>query len=504
MQNREIESQPILDALPMPAVITSDRDGRILYANELFGLIFGLPTPDLIGRGLPDLYYNPGDRQALLEALAKTGSVSNYEVQAKKVDGVPFWATVSLKPLFFQDEPAVLSTFNDISERKRLEQELYRSKKMDALGRLAGGIAHDFNNVLTIILGISMLALNRLGQSDLLHGDLEEIKKAAERAASLTQQLLAFSGRQMRGPITLDLNEVLAALQTMLQRLIGEDINLEIVCASGLGHVKADRVQLEQIIMNLVVNARDAMPHGGKLTLQTTDIELTEDSPQSRVLASGPYVVLAAKDTGQGMDAETQSRIFEPFFTTKGPGKGTGLGLSTVYGIVKQLGGHISVDSELGRGTTFIVYLPKVEAAVEVLEADQARSILPRGTETILLVEDEPGVRALVSETLQAYGYTVLEARHGIEALLIGTQFTGPLSLLMTDVVMPQMSGRAVADRLMPLRPRMKVLYTSGYTDEAVVHYGVENAEQDFLPKPFTPEGLVRKVRDLLDRQPTH
>ena len=203
------------------------------------------------------------------------------------------------------------------------------------------------------------------------------------------------------------------------------------------------------------------------------------------------------------MDAETQSRIFEPFFTTKGPGKGTGLGLSTVYGIVKQLGGHISVDSELGRGTTFTVHLPKVEAAVDVLDADQARSILPRGTETILLDEDEPGVRALVSETLQAYGYTVLEARHGIEALLIGTQFTGPLSLLMTDVVMPQMSGREVADRLMPLRPRMKVLYTSGYTDEAVVHHGVENAEQDFLPKPFTPEGLVRKIRDLLDRQPS-
>jgi PAS domain S-box-containing protein len=502
MQNREIESQPILEALPMPTVIASGRDGRILYANELFGQAFGLPAQHLIGSILPDLYYNQGDRQVLLEALAKSGSVSNYEVQAKRVDGAPFWATVSLRSLIFQNEPAILSTFSDISERKRLEQELYRSKKMDALGRLAGGVAHDFNNVLTIILGISMLALNRLGQSDILRGDLEEIKKAAERAASLTQQLLAFSGRQMRGPSTLDLGEVVAALQTMLQRLIGEDVNLEIVSEPGLGHVKADRVQLEQIIMNLVVNARDAMLHGGKLTLQTANFEITDDSSQGRVLAPGPYVILTAKDTGQGMDAETQSRVFEPFFTTKGPGKGTGLGLSTVYGIVKQLGGLISVDSEVGRGTTFTVYLPKVEPVVEAVEGDQARSILPRGTETILLVEDEPGVRALVSETLQVYGYTVLEARHGIEALLIGTQFTSTISLLMTDVVMPQMSGREVADRLLPLRPRMRVLYTSGYTDEAVVHYGVENAEQDFLPKPFSPEGLVRKVRDLLDRQP--
>jgi two-component system cell cycle sensor histidine kinase/response regulator CckA len=501
MRKPEIESQPILEALPMPAVIAGVRDGRILYANELFGQAFGLPDQDLTGAVLPDLYYNPEDRQLLLEALAKSGSVSNYEVQAKRVDGAAFWATVSLRSLVFQEEPAILSTFNDISERKRLEQELHRSKKMDALGRLAGGVAHDFNNVLTIILGISMLALNRLGQSDLLRGDLEEIKKAAERAASLTQQLLAFSGRQMRGPSTLDLGEVVAALQTMLQRLIGEDINLEIASDPEPGHVKADRAQLEQIVMNLVVNARDAMPHGGKLTLQISGLQVGDDSAQGRVMAAGPYVVLTAKDTGQGMDAETRSRVFEPFFTTKGPGMGTGLGLSTVYGIVKQLGGHICVESDLGSGTTFTVYLPKVEPAGAVADAEQDRATLPRGTETILLVEDEPGVRALVSETLQVYGYTVLEARHGIEALLIGTQYGGTISLLMTDVVMPQMSGREVADRLLPLRPRMKVLYTSGYTEEAVVHYGVENAAQDFLPKPFSPEGLVRKVRNLLDRE---
>ena len=504
MWKSEVTSQPILEALPMPLVITSEHDGRILYANALFGLTVGLSPKDLLGRSLPDLYQNPDDRQALLDGLAKSGAVTNYEIQARRADGTPFWATVSLRRLTFNDESAILNTFIDISERKRLEQELYRSKKMDALGRLAGGIAHDFNNVLTIILGISMLALNRLASSDLLRGDLEEIKKAAERAASLTQQLLAFSGRQMRGPSTLDFNEVVTALQTMLHRLIGEDINLEIVCTPGLGHVRADRVQLEQIIMNLVVNARDAMPHGGKLMLQTANVETTTHSPESRVMLPGDYVLLQAKDTGLGMDAETQSRIFEPFFTTKGPGKGTGLGLSTVYGIVKQLGGYIFVESEVGRGTTFNLYFPKVEAALEPVGEEQARVMLPRGTETILLVEDEPGVRALVSETLQAYGYAVLEARHGIEALVIGTQYAGSISLLMTDVVMPQMSGREVADRLVPLRPGMRVLYTSGYTDEAVVHHGVENADQDFLPKPFSPEGLVRKVRDLLDRQPTH
>jgi two-component system cell cycle sensor histidine kinase/response regulator CckA len=485
----------------MPILLTGEPDGLILYANELFFLTFGFSAALLDGRNPPELYYSPEDRKFLCDALAKSGSVTNYEVQAKKADGTPFWATVWLRRLMFDGKPAILSTFTDISERKRLEQELYRSKKMDALGRLAGGIAHDFNNVLTIILGISMLAVNRLGQSELLRGDLEEIKKAAERAASLTQQLLAFSGRQMRGPSTIDLNEVIRALQTMLQRLIGEDINLEVVCASGLDHIRADRVQVEQIIMNLVVNARDAMPHGGCLTVQTDNVHMTPYLPESRVITAGHYVRLQARDTGQGMDAETQSRIFEPFFTTKGPGRGTGLGLSTVYGIMKQLGGYILVDSEVGRGTAFSLYFPKVEAQGESLGAHQTRSFLPRGTETILLVEDEPGVRALVSETLQVYGYTVLEARHGIEALLIGTQHAGPISLLMTDVVMPQMSGREVADRLQPLRPGMRVLYMSGYTDEAVIHHGVENAEQDFLQKPFTPEALVRKVRDLLDRQ---
>jgi PAS domain S-box-containing protein len=503
MHPREAEQHSILDALPMPIVVTSDRDGRILYANELFGSIFGLSTSELIGRGLPDLFYNPVDRQALLETLAKTGSITNYEIQAKRFQGVPFWATVSLRFLTFQDEPAILTIFNDISDRKRLEQELYRSKKMDALGRLAGGIAHDFNNVLTIILGISMLALNRTGYSDLITGDLVEIKKAAERAAALTQQLLAFSGRQLRGPSALDLNEVVAALQTMLQRLIGEDINLEIVCASGLDSVRADRVQLEQVIMNLVVNARDAMPNGGKLTLQTSNCEVSEHDELSTKVSPGQYVTLMAKDTGQGMDAETVSHIFEPFFTTKGLGKGTGLGLSTVSGILKQLGGHITVESEVGRGTTFVIFLPAVEMPIDAVEVEQVRAVLPRGTETILLVEDEPGVRALVSETLQAYGYTVLEARHGIEALLIGTQFTGTVSLMITDVVMPQMSGREVADRLLPLRPHMKVLYTSGYSEQAVIHYGVEHAERDFLAKPFTPESLIRKIRDLLDRQPS-
>lgn len=502
MRDREAESRTILEALPMPVVIAGDRDGRILYVNKLFGLTFGLPPEQAITRHIQDFFTNPADHRAMLEAFGKAGSVSSFEIQAKKAGGGPFWVTVSLRTLAFRDEPAVLIAFHDITERKLLEQELYRSKKMDAIGRLAGGIAHDFNNVLTIILGVSTLALGRLDRGDLLQGDLEEIRRAAERAASLTQQLLAFSGRQVRGPGPLDLNEVLSSLDTMLQRLIGEDIHLDLVRDPMLGHVRADRVQLEQIIMNLVVNARDAMPQGGKLTLQTGDIEVTGGSLHGQVVTPGRYVMLVARDTGHGMDADTLSRIFEPFFTTKGPGKGTGLGLSTVYGIVKQLGGHIFVDSELGQGTAFTVYLPIVDAATEAAERDTGHVALPRGTETILLVEDEPAVRALISEALQVYGYTVLEARHGIEALLIGNQHAGPISLLITDVVMPQMSGREVAERLAPMRPGMRVLFTSGYTDLAVAQHGVADPDRDFLQKPFTPHALIRKIRDLLDRQP--
>jgi CheY-like chemotaxis protein len=334
-----------------------------------------------------------------------------------------------------------------------------------------------------------------------MRAEIEEIKKAGERAGSLTQQLLAFSRRQVLLPKVLDLNAIVGSMGGMLQRLLGEDIHLVTALDHTLGPVRADPGQLEQVMMNLVVNARDAMPQGGKLTIETTTVEIKDMYHHGQVVVPGRYAMLAVSDNGCGMDAVTKSHLFEPFFTTKGPGMGTGLGLSTVYGIVRQSGGYVFAYSELGHGSTFKVYVPRVEDAVEALELGLPTPELPQGTETILLVEDEPGVRALVRDTLMLQGYTVLEARHGIEALMIGTQKTGVIHLLLTDVVMPQMGGREVADRLLAARSDLRVLYMSGYTENAVVHRGVLNPGTAFLQKPFTPDLLVYKVREVLDAE---
>jgi PAS domain S-box-containing protein len=385
------------------------------------------------------------------------------------------------------------------------EEQLRQSQKMDAVGKLAGGIAHDFNNLLTIITGYSQLLLNRLEPQAPLRKDLEEIKKAGDRAAALTQQLLAFSRRQVLLPEVMDLNAIVAGMATMLQRILGEDIDLATALAEGLGPVRADPGQIEQVILNLAVNARDAMLHGGKLTIETLNVEVKESQRRGQSVVPGSYVMLSVSDTGHGMDAETQARIFEPFFTTKESGKGTGLGLSTVYGIVNQSGGYIFVYSEPGRGATFKIYLPRVDARVESSgEASQPAADLPSGTETILLVEDEPGVRFLVCDMLRQQGYAVLEARHGFEALVISAQHVGTIQLLITDVVMPQMSGREVADQLAATRPGLSVLYISGYTENAVVHHGVLDPGTFFLPKPFTAEVLLRKVREVLDSTRRH
>ena len=391
----------------------------------------------------------------------------------------------------------------DTTEHKQLEEQLRQSQKMEAVGKLAGGVAHDFNNLLTIITGYSQLLLDRIGQDSPLRGNLMEIKKAGDRASSLTQQLLAFSRRQVLKPKVLDLNSVVAGLEGMLQRLVGEDIHLVTALDPELGPVKADPGQIEQAIMNLVVNARDAMPQGGRLSIETANnVERTKaDSRGESLKEPATYAMLAVSDTGCGMDAQTQARIFEPFFTTKEVGKGTGLGLSTVYGIVEQSGGHIDVASELGRGTTFKIYLPRVDDAVTERGGDKVSASQPRGTETVLIVEDEPGVRALARDTLQRRGYSVLEARHGIEALVIGDQHPGTIHLLMADVVMPQMNGREVAERLLRVRPKVKVLYVSGYTEDAIVHHGVLAPGTNFLQKPFTPDDLSEKVREVLDTQ---
>jgi CheY-like chemotaxis protein len=375
---------------------------------------------------------------------------------------------------------------------------------MEAIGQLAGGVAHDFNNLLMAIIGYSELLLARLRGGDRLRKHVQEIKKAGERAAALTRQLLAFSRRQVLVPQVLDLNSVVSNMQKMLRRMIDEDIDLLTVPAPDLGQVRADPGQVEQVIMNLAVNARDAMPEGGNLTLETANVELDESYTRNHIdVLPGRYVMLAVSDTGSGMDAETLSHIFEPFFTTKEEGKGTGLGLATVYGIAKQSGGHIEVSSEPGQGTTFRVYLPRIEAAYEPAARGAPAEEMPRGTETVLLVEDDVVVCELLREMLQGSGYTVLEAGGARQALRMGEGYAPrPIHLLLADVVMPEMSGPQLADHLARVYPKMKVLYISGYTDAAVARHGKRSTKAPYLQKPFAPEVLARKVREVLDAVP--
>ena len=399
--------------------------------------------------------------------------------------------------------PAIERELREAGERaehRRLEEQFRQAQKMEAVGRLAGGVAHDFGNVLTAIHGFADLLRLQLDPADPRCRYVDGITKAAERAVGLTRQLLAFSHQQELAPEVLDLNAVVADMDEMLRRLIGEDIELVTVLQPDLGPVKADRGQLEQVIMNLAVNARDAMAMGGRLTIETANADLdVAYVRQHAAVRPGSYVLLAVSDTGCGMDAATQARIFEPFFTTKEPEKGTGLGLSTVYGIVKQSGGHVWVYSEPGRGATFKIYLPLVEDTVTVGAPHPMPTESRGGSETILLVEDEEQVRNLVREVLQANGYRVLEASRGGEALRLGEEHAGPIDLLLTDVVMPGMSGREVAERLATRRSHIQVLFMSGYTDAAIVHHGVLEEGVVLLQKPFTSQVLTRTIRQVLD-----
>ena len=385
-------------------------------------------------------------------------------------------------------------------ELSQTQDQLAQASKMEAVGHLAGGVAHDFNNLLMVIMGRADVMLSRLDHAHPMRAAIHEITRTARRAADLTHQLLAFSRKQVLKPAVLDLNAVLTNLGEMLRRLIGEDIELITALAPALGHVKADPGQIEQIVMNLCVNARDAMPQGGQLTIETANVELDEAYARRHVgVRPGFYVMLALSDTGVGMDPATQARIFEPFFTTKGPRKGTGLGLAMVYGIVKQSEGNIWVYSERGQGTTFKIYLPKVDAPLAGAHADTTPALPPHGKETVLVVEDEEGVRELVRDILEASGYKVLEAAHGAGALEIVERHTGPIHLLVSDVVMPEMSGRDLAQQLAVHCPDTKVLFMSGYTDHAVAHRGVLDPEMEFLQKPFTAATFTGKVRELLD-----
>jgi len=406
--------------------------------------------------------------------------------------------------------PSVQRALRELDERaereraeealRQSEKQFRQSQKMEAVGRLAGGIAHDFNNLLTVIMGYSQVLLTELGPQHPLRGKIEETLKAGERAATLIRQLLTFSRKQSLDPKILSLNTAVTSLESLLRRLIGEDIQLVSKLDPTNGRLRADQAQLEQVLVNLVVNARDAMPKGGTLTIETAQVELTR-SPVYHLtpLPPGPYVRLAVSDTGCGMDRMTQSHIFEPFFTTKGEGKGSGLGLSTVFGIVTKCGGAIDVTSQVGHGTRFDLYFPSVESDILTTAPTQPLGQPQRGTETILLVEDEPSVRTLVRDELRKLGYQVVEAKNGVEACLLATQQAGSLQLLLTDVVMPGMGGRELAQHLSVIKPDLRTLFISGYMDDVGIMAGQEEGTSSFLQKPFTPEVLGRAVRNLLD-----
>jgi signal transduction histidine kinase/ActR/RegA family two-component response regulator len=428
---------------------------------------------------------------------------AHVETEWKRKDGS--LVTVRLNMRLVRDAAGaggyIEGLIEDVTEQRSLENQFRQAQRLEAVGRLAGGVAHDFNNVLTAITGYSELLLDELTPGDPKRQDVEEIHAAARRAAGLTRQLLAFSRKQVFQTRVLDLNAVVRMLEKMLQRLIGEDVKLEIAPSSALGAVRADPGQIEQVIMNLAVNSRDAMPGGGRLTIETANVDLDEAYAREHAgAAPGRYVMLAVSDTGTGMDAETQSHIFEPFFTTKEQGTGTGLGLATVYGIVKQSGGHVWVYSEPGRGATFKIYLPRVDEPVEAQDAQQVAPPVAGGRETVLVAEDDPSVREIVAEVLTQKGYRVLRAPDGQTALEMARAQPGEIQLLVTDIVMPGMTGRELAEVLVAERAGVRVLYMSGYTDDAVVRHGVLAEGLPYLQKPFSPRALALKVREVLDR----
>jgi two-component system cell cycle sensor histidine kinase/response regulator CckA len=486
------------------------QDGKLRFFNPKTVELMGFSVKEVTSMPFID-FVHPEDRDMVWDRYQKriTGKAAPRFYSFRLVDGRGNirWVEINSVLISWKDRPATLTFLTDITERKQAEQEkavleeqFRQSQKMEAIGRLAGGVAHDFNNLLTVIKGYSQLSLTEMEEGDPFKGNIEEIKKAADRAADLTRQLLAFSRRQIMEMKVLDLNDLLRNLDKMLHRVIGEDIKLLFQLTEDLGRVKTDPGQIEQVVMNLVVNARDAMPSGGKLTIETANVVLDEEYAGSHVAVKpGPYVMLSVSDTGCGMAPEARERIFEPFFTTKEKGKGTGLGLSTVYGIVKQSGGNIWVYSEPGKGTTFKIYLPRVDEPLEGLKGEVKKEELPQGSETILIVEDDEDVRKLAARVLEKQGYTVLVASQGSDALSLCGEYKKPIHLVLCDVVMPGMGGRELTDRLTSFHPEMKLLYMSGYTENAVVHHGILIEGMNYIQKPFTVEGLVRKVREALD-----
>jgi PAS domain S-box-containing protein len=483
-----------------------DRLGVLLDANPALVTMLGFSRgEEIVGRHLGGLYVDAQQWFQTADHFHAGKEFNNIQAELARVDGATMLARISGRVIpNGRSGPTFQIFMEDITERRALEQQLRQAQKMEAIGRLAGGIAHDFNNLLMVISGYSEFLLERLGPDLSLRGPAQEIANAAQRATSLTRQLLAFSRKQMLAPKVLDLNDVVTENLKMLTRMIGEDIDLVMVPTPIIGAVRADPGQIDQVIMNLAVNARDAMPEGGKLTIETSNVFLDENFARTHApMEAGEYVILSISDTGLGMDAETQSRIFEPFFTTKGA-KGTGLGLSTVYGIVKQSGAYIFVDSQPQRGTTFRVYFPRVDAKEEAAAAQDSLG-LPRhdrGQETILLVEDETNLRRLARQYLETQGYKILEAEDGAAALQIVAGHKGTIDLLLTDVIMPGMNGRELAVAITSERPEIRVLYMSGYTENAIGDNGTLYAGINLLQKPFSLPALKDKVRELLDSEP--
>ena len=490
------------------AILSIDKGGRIVLANRRCEEMFGYTREELLGARIEILLPESRrrahtlDREDFFNRPHIRPMGLGMDLAARRRDGSEFPVEVSLSYVETEEGVFAIAFISDISQRKRLEEQLLHAQKMEAVGRLAGGVAHDFNNMLTVIAGYNRMILDELSTMDPLRGYAEEILKAADRAAAITNQLLTFSRRQISKPRVMQVNMAIAQTDKMLRRLIGEDIHLHLRLGHEVGNIRADPGHLDQAIVNLVVNARDAMPQGGTLTIETGNVHLDENYVRTHLgVAPGDFVMVAVSDTGVGMDAETRRRIFEPFFTTKEKGRGTGLGLATVYGIVKQAGGDIWVYSEPGHGSTFKLYFPMVsDPVIEGAESENGEALNTAAQETILLVEDEQAVRELTLRMLQQLGYSILTAEGGEDALRVSKGYEGEISLLLTDVVMPGMSGRQLADALILLRPGLKVLFLSGYTENAVVHHGVLDAGVDFLPKPFSREVLGKKLREILSR----
>lgn len=485
---------------------------RIVYANRQFEEMTGYALEELLAfppEKVTELVH-PDDRALVWgrfrERLAGKDVPQRYQYRGIHKDGSVRWLEMHAGLIEYRGRRAVQAAIVDVTEARKaqeevatLQEQFRQAQKMEAIGRLAGGVAHDFNNLLTVIKGTCQLSLSDLPEGDPMRKSFEEIMQASDRASSLTRQLLALGRRQIMDTRVIDLNRIVAGLETMLRRIIGEDIELVTFLQDEIGTVRADPGQIEQAVINMVINARDAMPGGGKLTIETANVELDEEYARlHHGVRPGPHVMLSITDTGTGMAPDIKDHIFEPFFSTKEKGKGTGLGLSTVYGIVKQSGGNIWVYSEPGRGTTFKLYLPRVCEPADAI-GEQPSGDVPRGNETILVVEDEGAVRRLAVRVLAQYGYRALEASDGARALALCEEHKGPLHLILTDVIMPGMSGREAAERLRELHPEAKLLYMSGYTDNVIVHHGVLDQGTKFIHKPFTVEALARKVREVLD-----